>query len=173
MSVDQRIWWERGDDARLEDERAGNVAADATAEQLRVGLDLAAWFEVDLAELSDAERVAALAAAEHGYVEGRTGGYGQPSWLDAHAGSREEGVRMAMATWTYEGYWATVLGATRTAEMVVVDFDLSPADRRGLDEWLGTAEVEAWRVGGLGGELPAEWAGHHATALAELAEVQS
>ena len=89
MSVDQRIWWERGDDARREDERAGNVTATATAEQLRDGLDLAAWFDADLAELSDTERVAALAAAEHGYVEGRAGGYGQPSWLDARAGAIE------------------------------------------------------------------------------------
>ncbi len=76
-----------------------------------------------------------------------------------------------MATaWTYEGYWATVLGAHRDAATVVADFELTPSDRRGLDEWLGSAEVEAWRVGGEG-ELPDEWTDHHTRALAELAEV--
>lgn len=86
--VDQRFWWERGDDARRADERAGNVATTATAEQLRDGLDLAAWFDADLSVLPEAEQFAALEAAEHGYVEGRTGGYGPPSWLDAHAGAQ-------------------------------------------------------------------------------------
>jgi hypothetical protein len=57
---------------------------------------------------------------------------------------------------------------------VVVEFGLGTSNRRALDEWLATAEVEAWRVGALGGELPAEWAHHHSTALQELCdEVQS
>ena len=57
--------------------------------------------------------------------------------------------------WTYEGYWATVIGAY-----------LEPGSV--LDEWLTAAEVEAWREGNLGGALPAEWRGFHARALEEL-----
>ncbi len=74
----------------------------------------------------------------------------------------EEAVR----PWTYEGYYATVVGT---------GFRPEADTRRGLDEWLGAAEVEAWRVGGQAGELPAEWAQYHARALdrlVSLCEVQ-
>jgi hypothetical protein len=80
-----------------------------------------------------------------------------------------------VSPWDYEGYWGVVLGANRDAAMVVRDFDLAPSD---LDKWLGEAEVEAWRMGGEGKEMPEEWARHHQTALEELSaavyvEVQS
>lgn len=73
--------------------------------------------------------------------------------------------------WTFEGYWNVVLGASRSAEDVVQDFKLEGDD--GLDEWLGTAEADAWAMGGEQGDLPEEWGGYHARALDELrAEVQ-
>lgn len=75
-----------------------------------------------------------------------------------------------MSTWTYGGYVASVLGVSG-ADGAVLEHDLDTSDRRGLDEWLGVAEVEAWRVGGLGGDLPEEWAGFHARALDELCAV--
>ena len=78
-----------------------------------------------------------------------------------------------MATWDFDGYWNAVLGAERTPGRVIGEFELEPADRRGLDEWLGHAEVEAWRVGGEGGDLPEEWAVHHARALAALCAVEA
>lgn len=70
-------------------------------------------------------------------------------------------------TWTYEGYWNAVLGAHRTAMDVVRDFEISIGDARGLDDWLGRAEAEAWSRG-RNGEMPPEWAQHHAQALDEL-----
>jgi hypothetical protein len=70
--------------------------------------------------------------------------------------------------WTYDGYWAAVLGACRGPAMVLFEFGLDAKDRRGLDEWLGEEEAEAWRVGGHGGELPEEWSTYHAQALAAL-----
>jgi hypothetical protein len=86
--IDQRAWWDAGDSARREDERAGNVAVDAPASELERDLAsiLDAHFDVDLSALeSDRDRELALEAAIHGYVEGRAGGYGQPAWLDAQA----------------------------------------------------------------------------------------
>mgnify|MGYP003437090669 FL=1 len=73
-----------------------------------------------------------------------------------------------MTTWTYEGYRSTVLGAHATPDSLASEFDLDLSDRRGLDEWLGTAESEAWAVGGQPGAIPDEWAGFHAKALDEL-----
>lgn len=71
-----------------------------------------------------------------------------------------------MSGWDYEGYWQTVLGADRTPTRVVAEFSLVAA---GLDEWLGTAEAEAWSAGGgRAADLPAEWTAHHARALREL-----
>jgi len=70
--------------------------------------------------------------------------------------------------WTYEGYWNAVLGANRSVRDVIREFDLDPLDRRGLDEWLGHAEAEAWRVGGGRGRVPAEWDQFHERALYEL-----
>jgi hypothetical protein len=75
--------------------------------------------------------------------------------------------------WTYEGYWAVVLGANRSADDVVAEFKLDVTDRGGLDQWLATAEVEAWRVGAKGGPVPSEWTGHHSEALNELEQVES
>ena len=63
-------------------------------------------------------------------------------------------------SWTYEQYWNVVLGENRSATDVVWEFDLRPSNRRGLDEWLGHAEAEAWRVRGKGGEIPRVWAEH-------------
>jgi hypothetical protein len=84
--IDQRKWWERGDAARREDEQNGDVSAFATADELLDGLDLYYYFADELAGLSKSQQAAALEAAEDGYVEGRAGGYGQPSWLSASAG---------------------------------------------------------------------------------------
>lgn len=95
MSVDQRRWWERGDQARHDDERAGvDTTATCSASRCNEGpcpreeltAALAAYFEADLEGLTVSERDAALEAAEHGHREGRPGGYGRPPWLDAHAG---------------------------------------------------------------------------------------
>ena len=72
--------------------------------------------------------------------------------------------------WTEEGYWATVLGQ-KTPAQAVREYGLVPSDRSGVDEWLGTAEVEAWRVGGEGGEIPESWSGFHANALDRLCAV--
>jgi hypothetical protein len=74
--------------------------------------------------------------------------------------------------WTYDGYWAAVLGASRTAGEVVREFDLVGGDdgERGLDEWLGHSEAEAWSQGAEGGDLPEEWVGYHARALRELGD---
>ena len=71
--------------------------------------------------------------------------------------------------WSYEDYWSGVLGAHRTAEEVVHEFELV-AD--GLDEWLGNAESESWSFLQRG-DLPAEWGPLHARALAELTEAAS
>lgn len=76
-------------------------------------------------------------------------------------------------TWTYEGYWNAVLGAHRTAADVVRDFEVSISEARGLDDWLGRAEAEAWSQGGCAApvgarEMPVEWADHHARAIVEL-----
>jgi hypothetical protein len=71
--------------------------------------------------------------------------------------------------WTYDGYWNTVMGAGRSAADVVNEFDLKPGGRRGLSEWLGTAEAEALRAGGYK-DVPDEWREFHATALDALHE---
>ena len=60
--------------------------------------------------------------------------------------------------WTYAGYYATVLG----------DFQPEQDTRRGLDEWLGLCEAEAWHAGGHAGDMPAEWEEYHARALDHL-----
>jgi hypothetical protein len=75
-------------------------------------------------------------------------------------------------TWNFEGYWNTVMGPTRSAGDIVREFELG-AGRRGLDEWLGEAEMEAWMAGGnsVRDELPEEWAEFHARALDMLCEV--
>lgn len=69
--------------------------------------------------------------------------------------------------WSYEGYWNVVLSSNRNAADVIAEFDLDPSDRRGLDEWLGHAEEAAREAGGLP-QIPEEWAGYHARALAAL-----
>jgi hypothetical protein len=73
-----------------------------------------------------------------------------------------------MVDWSYEGYWNTVLGANRSADDVVREFDLDPTDHRGVDEWLGHAEAEACREGGIVVCPPASWDGYHAKALDAL-----
>lgn len=76
-----------------------------------------------------------------------------------------------MSNWTYDGYWNAVLGAGRSTADVIRDFDLDPGDRRGVDEWLGAAESEAWAMGKLGGPIPDEWSDFHARALKTLCSV--
>ena len=79
---------------------------------------------------------------------------------------------MNTTAWDFEGYWNAVLGANRSAADVVREFGLDPADRHGLDEWLGQAEGEASAVGDLD-SIPAEWRGFHARALAQLEEADT
>lgn len=74
----------------------------------------------------------------------------------------------APKTISYDEYWNLVLGAGKSAGEIVGEFELVASGLDGLDEWLGTAESEAWALGGRGGDLPASWAAHHTHALAEL-----
>ena len=74
-----------------------------------------------------------------------------------------------MTTWTYEGYFSTVLGAHSNRESLASDFDLDLSNRSGLDQWLGNAESEAWAIGGQPGDIPEEWTDFHAKALDYLA----
>ena len=98
------------------------------------------------------------------------------SMAEAEAVAREDirnakvprGNRQMTTAWTYDGYWTAVLGM-RNADEVRAEFGLDVSDRRGLDEWLSLAEVEAWRIGGEGGDLPEEWRVFHTRALADLA----
>ena len=73
-------------------------------------------------------------------------------------------------SWTFDGYWNTVLGA-RTADNVVREFKLNVSDAHGLDVWLGEAESEAWRQGGQEGNMPETWTAFHSKALDALVEV--
>jgi len=75
-------------------------------------------------------------------------------------------------TWSYEGYWRTVLG-DNDAATAVNDFvrgAMRDAEvRRNLDEWLDLAEHEAWSQGDKRHEdFPEEWHEYHAHALEEL-----
>lgn len=70
--------------------------------------------------------------------------------------------------WTYEGYWNAVIGANMTPEKAVYEYDLVPGDFKGLDEWLGEAEVAAWAAGGQTGPLPPEWTEYHQRAAQVL-----
>ena len=73
------------------------------------------------------------------------------------------------AAWTYEGYWAAVLGPNRDALDVVREFDLvATRGRRDVDEWLGTAEAEALSIGRLGTAVAEQWAAFHGRALDAL-----
>lgn len=79
-------------------------------------------------------------------------------------------------TWTAETYWNTVLGANRTAADVVREFELDQSDRRGLDEWLANAEIEAASAGARGDIVERDamieaWAPLHAGALDQLCAV--
>lgn len=76
-------------------------------------------------------------------------------------------VAATTTTWNYTGYWNTVLGANRSASEVVGDFNLVP-DETAIDAWLDEAEVEAWRVGGVGGRIPDSWLAFRKTAAAAL-----
>ena len=76
-------------------------------------------------------------------------------------------------TWTIDGYWTAVLGCGSPSQ-VVAEYALDPADRRGLDEWLGHAEAVAWAAGAEGGDgatMPVEWEGFHLDALDDLCSV--
>ena len=86
------------------------------------------------------------------------------SLMRADVGIAQEGRTMDK-TWTYEGYWAAVLGGNRSAEDVVREFDLDPTNRHTLSEWLGEAEAEAWRVGGKKPKETFDW---HERALDQL-----
>jgi len=65
----------------------------------------------------------------------------------------------------YEGYWYAVLGCVSATDIVN---ELEHVDATGLDEWLFTAELESWAIGGAVGPLPEAWAEFHTMALEEL-----
>jgi hypothetical protein len=75
---------------------------------------------------------------------------------------------MDNVSWTYQGYWNTVIGAHRTAASAAREFDLVSGDFRGFSEWLGEAESTAWSAGGKGAPMPEEWSGFHKRAAEEL-----
>lgn len=77
---------------------------------------------------------------------------GWREYVDAVVLASREPVEQA---WTYDGYWATVLGAGN-ARAVVREHGLT-ADRKAIRAWLSTAQAEAWRACGNGGQMPAEW----------------
>jgi len=71
------------------------------------------------------------------------------------------GVMSTAATaWTFDGYWRAVIG-DMTADAAVEAFDLGGGDFRGFSEWLGATEYEAWRAGGLPGDLCDAWGAFH------------
>ncbi len=76
---------------------------------------------------------------------------------------------MKVMNWDYEGYWNTVLGASRDAAGIVTEFDLNTKDRVGLSTWLGCAEAAACVADNI--ELPEEWEAFHGRALDELCNV--
>lgn len=79
-------------------------------------------------------------------------------------------------TQEYESYWNAVLGEKRSPARVIAEFDLDPADRRGLDEWLGRSEEEAIRAGNLDREATlAAWGdgGYHSCHERALRELEA
>ena len=48
-----------------------------------------------------------------------------------------------------ELFWNSVVGPQRSPQKAVVEFDLSPGDLRGFEEWLGEAQTEAERQGAV------------------------
>jgi hypothetical protein len=48
-----------------------------------------------------------------------------------------------------ELFWNSVVGPQHSPQKAVVEFDLSPGDLRGFEEWLGEAQVEAERQGAV------------------------
>lgn len=70
--------------------------------------------------------------------------------------------------WTFDGYWNVVCGPACTAKDFVDHFDLAGAPDDQLEHALRAAEAEAWRQGGLEGEIPASWAGYRTRALEAL-----
>ena len=74
----------------------------------------------------------------------------------------------AEKTWTYEGYWAAVLGPNINAVGAVREWHLDRYRTADLGLWLGQAEDRAWHEGGNGSDTPAEWDRHHHRALSEL-----
>lgn len=72
---------------------------------------------------------------------------------------------------TYHEYCLTVIGQ-RDAFELSRDFDLDLSDVRGMDEWLGHAEVAALHAGGLTiSEMPDSWREYHARLLEDLTSV--
>lgn len=70
---------------------------------------------------------------------------------------------------TYHEYCLTVIGQ-RDADQLAHEFDLDLSDVRGVDEWLGHAEVAALHAGGLT-DMPLAWKGFHARLLDDLTTV--
>lgn len=131
--------------------------------------DIATYLQNNHPDLLDFDlvtpAVAAIQAADH-----PRWGSDWSEWLGEHARAIVEEVASANG-WTYEGYWNTVLGAHSDAARIVAEYDLAGATKRGLDEWLGGAESDAWAESGRKhDERPASWRGFHRRALAELVE---
>ena len=78
-----------------------------------------------------------------------------------------KGLTTMTDTWTFYGYWNTVLGLG-DAEQVVFEFDLSGSSRRYINSWLGQAEKDAADAGGI--EIPESWKDFHKLALDALCD---
>ncbi len=70
--------------------------------------------------------------------------------------------------WTYEGYWAVVIGDDKDAETVIED--LVYPSSASLESWLENAEDRAWKQGrsDTSEEMPEEWTDFYHRALAAL-----
>lgn len=66
--------------------------------------------------------------------------------------------------WTYEGYWAVVVGAHLNAADAVREHEIC---EDGAEEWVDHAERDALEAGGLV-SAPREWAEFRARAIGEL-----
>ena len=69
--------------------------------------------------------------------------------------------------WTYEGYWYAVIG---TASCKYVAEQNGITDVTSLEQWLTSAEKEAWSQGGSKKPMPESWASFHSKAVREISE---
>jgi hypothetical protein len=151
---------EDADDYITDDGEYDHVVAEYTA-----------TLDGDTVEICDAESHLAGSGKWNGSIQDCTADLGDDVYAALDCALLDAGAPRSKP-WDYEGYWNAVLGASRDADDVCREFDLDPSDRRGMDEWLGVAESEAWSQCGEG-DMPSEWTEHHTKALDELAQEAS